>query len=137
MSHRPQTLNISRLAQQLPLTEGQSCIVAENSTAFFFFIRTSVERVEVQGLIRELCTATSTFNYLWLIRPFSLPCRRGGGATSRLILFACLCFFARRARYKMLDIILRPGRRWKIILFHKHVTHSGLTLIGVNLIDGV
>lgn len=37
----------------------------------------------------------------------------------------------------MLNVFLRLVRQQKIISFHKHVTHSGFTLIGVKLIDGV
>ena len=37
----------------------------------------------------------------------------------------------------MLNVILRLVRQWRIISFHKHVPRSSLTLIGVNLIDGV
>lgn len=44
---------------------------------------------------------------------------------------------SRRARYKTLNVFLRLVRQQEIISFHKHVTHSGFTLIGVKLIDGV
>ncbi len=37
----------------------------------------------------------------------------------------------------MLNAFLRLVRQCKIISFHKHVTRSGFTLIGVKLIDGV
>lgn len=37
----------------------------------------------------------------------------------------------------MLDVFLGLVRQWRVISFHKHVTHSRLSLIGVKLIDGV
>lgn len=120
------TLNIFRPTQQVraavPTSAGSS--VEKASSA------------RVNPPAAKLCTVASTFNYLWLIRPFNLPCQCAREAISLLILFGEVCL-ARRARYKMLDILLRVVRQRKIISFHKHVTHSGFTLIGVKLIDEV
>ena len=60
----------------------------------------------------------------------------GGEAISLLIPFQAVCL-SRRARYKMLDIFLSVAKQQKIISFHKHVTRSRFTLIGVKLLDGV
>lgn len=76
-SHRPQTLNISRPAQQLPSHRGgEAAQLAELQPASF--TRGLVERAEVRGVnppTLNCCAVTSTFNYLRLIRPFNLPCQ--------------------------------------------------------------